>query len=270
MDKELTTLERAIIALVTIGIIGLWIWVLLVFRIQNASQFTKTCIFVVMGLTFVVLCVLWFFVIDGYAHKKRREAWMYILEKTQGVYFYGYPVADCLCSNVAAELRWNHVGDFSRTLGFVVLYTLRNDKKNALLYIRRVENTPDRPEHDDAFVCFHYGGKYWQFNLNQPLNDAQCLTRVSVNNEEKSLTEKGYLGFDFWMMPLEWRIRIDRCADPGKSFFCPDINYTEEDGLSHNYKNLVQKNIMRAIRIWYRCERSGSCVDETPQRVTTE
>ena len=263
MNKELTALECAIIVLITMVIVGFW--VLLLFQTQDASQFARTSVFAMVGLTFVVLCVLWSLVIESHVYKKRNAAWLHVIEKTQGVYFYGYPVADCLCSNMAAELRWHHIGDFSRTLGFIVLYALRNDKKSALLYTRRVETTP--LGYNDTIIRFYYKGAWWQFSLNRPLNDARRLKRVILNDEKSALMDKGYRSFDFWIMPLEWRLGIGRCAKSDRSFFYPDINYMEKDVLGPSYKNIVREEIARTVQIWHWCERNSLHLEKMPQHV---
>lgn len=265
MNKELTALEYAIIVLTTMVIVGFWIWIALVFWRQDTMQFAKVCVMIMAAITFAVLCALWSLAIESHVHEKRRAAWMHVIDKTRGVYFYGYPLSDCLCSNVATELCRHRVGDFSRTLGFIVLCALKDDKKNALMYTRRVESTPGHPEYNDSIIRFYYKGECWQFSLNRPLNDARRLTRVRLGSKKSSLLNKGYRSFDFWIMPREWRLGIGRCADPKKAFFYPDINYADMFG--PDYKNLVQNNIEKALRTWRWCESNSLRLDRLPQHV---
>ncbi|MDO5451856.1 MAG: hypothetical protein Q4F56_02095 [Candidatus Saccharibacteria bacterium] len=261
--KELAFWERALIGFISVLIVSFWIWTLLWWPSER-SEFSKTVVLVVVAITVAVLCALWYLMIEDHAYKKRRAALEHVLRKTQKVYFYGYPVADCLRSNVAGELHRRRIGDFNRALGLTVLCALKDDKKDAMLYTRWLEDDSGRPGHYDAIICFHHGGNNWRFDLDQPLNSERRLTRY-VYGGKSSLIAAGYRSLYFWIMPAEKRLRIGKCSDPDRSFFPPDANYTNL-GRSE-YENLVQNNVNHAIRVWRWHESENFQSERIPQHV---
>lgn len=237
-DKLLSNRERTALAVFMVALVLFCIWLLTgplagtLFRVIAVIMLA-----IVMG--FLVMIVY-----EDYKHRKWLNARDHLREATREIYFYGYPVTECLDMGVVGGLAQYGVGDFAMQMGTLVLYALRNqmgplhskerakqaepvmywqETTRSTLFPWELNSTETPEEHTKylALVEFDYGGWRWRYNV-----WAHSL-EVGLVRAKHSKKRANYTKWDYWDVPRASRYAIENCTDPERSWIAPGVYYAD-------------------------------------------
>ena len=177
-------------------------------------------IIVIAVVTLIALIV--YEAYSNMATRKRQAALEYLLKAVDRMYFYGRPVAKCLEKGVVWELNWEELGDFTRPMGYLVLYALgAKGSGNAQIHWVERYDLEMKRHHYSAHVVFDYCGRQWMLDLRGQRLDGFSFKR------HKSSEDSDFASYGYWDIDRRDRYLAENCTDPERSKLTPDFYYRE-------------------------------------------
>lgn len=134
---------------------------------QNAIVMLAMICVITLGFVFIFVATG---LVEKHNDNRKREAFAYLINRTRGFYFYGYPLSDVLKAGVACELHERGVGDFEKELALLTMaaLTINADYEDvdtvAVVMATRNYDKKAWP-HNEATVCFRDRHGWWIFGL---------------------------------------------------------------------------------------------------------
>lgn len=182
-----------------------------------------------------------------YKEKKLQKTKDFLVKCTSKVYFYGYPLSECIKNGAIMQLSFEGVGDFVLPVAELMLYAIRDEdqEEEPVIYIgdppriidSRLENGPRK-----VYVNFEFGGQYWLYRV-----DSFELDRTSLRPAFSSRLDAAYLERSYWDVYPYLRKHIEKCTSPETSNLDPEVRLL--DCPEEEYTDTVKQTIRHHLPI---------------------